>query len=200
MLNTHQISSLNNRDLRLEDAAELLFELGSEDRIEILVELGKEPLKLSQIADKLASSIQEASRQCGRLEDIGLVEKKVGGRLTLTSIGRISLSLLPAFALISEEEEYFESHDPSFLPATFIERFGDLSDRVRINHLDDSLKFQQNVIKEAQSFVWFASDQPVGHSLRESHSHFGTGVSLRMILSKNVDMEIFRAAKSAMGM
>lgn len=185
--------------MRIEDAAEILFELGSEDRLEILSELGKEQLKLSQIAIKLSSSIQEASRQCGRLEDAGLIEKHPDGRFGVTILGWISLSLLPAFALLGEEKEYFAAHDPSSMPNEFVQRLGELSDHKRIDHIDDALKFQQSVVKEAENFVWFLSDQPVGHSLRETHSHFSSNVNLRLILPKSIDTESFRAAKNSMG-
>ncbi len=42
------------------------------------------------------------------------------------------------------------------------------------------------------------SDQPVGHSFRESHSHFPPGVSLKLILPKSTDTEVFRDAKNFM--
>lgn len=183
----------------LPEAAELLFELGSEDRLRILSELLKEPLKLSRIAKSLASTIQETSRQCQRLEEAGLIEKHSDGRFGLTPVGRISESLLPAFALLESERGYFTSHDASTLPATFVERLGELSDYKRLDHVDESLRFQQRVVKESESFVWFMSDQPIGHSLHADHSHFSKNTTLRMILPKSVDTEIFRAAKSQMG-
>jgi predicted transcriptional regulator len=182
-----------------EEAADLLSELGSEDRLKILEEIHKEPLKTSQIALKLSSSIQEASRQCGRLEDVGLIERHADGKFVLTSLGKITISLAPAFALLGEEREYFNSHDPTYLPSSFLQRISELSSHSRINHIDDALKFQQRVVKESEKFVWFMSDQPVGHSFRESHSHFPPGVSLRLILPKGADTDVFRDAKNFMG-
>ncbi len=181
-----------------EEAADLLTELGSEDRLKILEEIHKESLKTSQIALKLSSSIQEASRQCGRLEDVGLIEKHTDGKFVLTSLGKITISLVPAFALLGEEREYFNSHDPACLPLPFVERLAELSSHTRINHIDDALKFQQRVVKDSAKFVWFMSDQPVGHSFRESHSHFPPGVSLKLILPKSADTEVFQDAKNFM--
>jgi len=183
----------------LHAAADLLFELGSEDRVRILVEIGKEPMKLSLIAQKMSSTIQEASRQCGRLEEAGLIEKRPDGRFGLTSIGKICLALLPSFVVLKEEKDYFSAHDPSSLPIEFIERFGELLDHTRIDHLDDALKFQQKVVKESEGFVWFMSDQPIGHSLHETHSHFAQSTRLRIILPKSVDTDVFRSARDAMG-
>jgi predicted transcriptional regulator len=182
-----------------EVAADLLSELGSEDRLKILEAIRKEPLKTSHIALKLSSSIQEASRQCGRLEDVGLIEKHEDGKFVLTSLGKITISLAPAFALLGEEREYFNSHDPSYLPTPLLQRISELSSHTRITHLDDALKFQQKVVKDSEKFVWFMYDQPVGHSFRESHTHFPLGVSLRLILPKSTDTEVFRDAKNFMG-
>jgi predicted transcriptional regulator len=181
------------------EVAELLAELGSEDRLGILTEIGKKPMKLSQVAEKMSSTIQEVSRQCGRLERATLIEKYSDGNYGLTSVGKITLSLLPSFILLHKERDYFRSHDASSIPLAFVERLGDLLEHKRVDHIDDALRFQEKVVKESEHFVWFMSDQPVGHSLRESHSHFSPQTSLRMILPKGVDTEVFRDARSVMG-
>lgn len=205
MLNIHHYCSVSRTGERIsleggeEAAAELLFELGSEDRLKIVKELAKEPMKASQLAVKLSSSIQEASRQCERLEDVSLIKRHVDGKFALTSLGRISTNLVPAFALLNKEREYFIAHDPASVPRVFLERISELYEHSHINHIDDALKYQQRVISEAESFVCFMSDQPVGHSLRESHSHFSPKVTLKIILPASADTEVFRAAKSSMG-
>jgi predicted transcriptional regulator len=182
-----------------QDAAEFLFELGSEDRLGILTEVSKHPMKLSLLARNLSTTIQEVSRQCGRLEEAGLIGRDSNGEYRLSTVGRISLSLLPSFVLLHEEKDYFSTHDTSSLPLSFVERLGELLKHDRINHIDDALKFQQRVVKESEQFVWFMSDQPVGHSLRPDHSHFSQQTELRAILPKTVDTEVFHDAKNAMG-
>jgi predicted transcriptional regulator len=182
-----------------EAAAGLLFELGSEDRLRMLTEISKTPMKLGELAKIMSSTIQEASRQCGRLEEAGLLEKHPDAKYGLTTVGRLSISLLPAFVLLREEREYFSSHDASSLPSVFIERIGELLEHQRIGHIDEALKFQQTVIKESNRYVWFMSDQPVGHSFRPEHAHFSPQTSLRLILPKSVDTELFREAKRQMG-
>jgi len=183
----------------LQEAAELLFELGSEDRLRILVELEREPMRVSQLSEALKSTIQEVSRQTGRLERTGLIEKHPDGRLGLTSLGRTSLSLLPGFVLLQKEREYFSTHDASVLPLRFVERLGELLEHKSIAHIDDALKFQQRVVKESEEYVWFMSDQPVGHSLRPDHAHFSDRTSLRMILPKSTDTTMFQDARKTMG-
>jgi predicted transcriptional regulator len=183
----------------LQDAADLLFELGSEDRIRILIETGKTRMKLGELSKTLSSTIQEASRQTARLEEAGLLEKYPDATYGPTTAGRISISLLPAFVLLHEERDYFASHDSSSLPSVFVERVGELLEHRRIGHIDDALKFQQRVIKESSQYVWFMSDQPVGHALRPDHSQFSNLTSLRLILPKGTDTEVFREARNRMG-
>ena len=180
-------------------AGELLFELGSEDRLRILNAVSNDPMKLSQLALNLSSTIQEVSRQCGRLEEAGLIEKHPDGRYGPTSVGTVVLSLLPSFNLLHNERDYFRTHDSSSLPLAFVERMGELLEHGRFDHIDDALKLQQKVVKESENFVWFLSDQPVGHSLHEDHSHFSQNTTLRIILPKTVDTDVFRSARSLMG-
>ena len=85
------------------------------------------------------------------------------------------------------------------LPLPFIERMGEVLEHKEINHINETLDFQQRVVKESENFVWFMSDQPVGHSLHESHSHFSPNTSLRIILPKSVDTGVFQDAKRGMG-
>jgi len=182
----------------LHEVAELLFELGSEARLGILTNLNNAPLKMSQLAHDLSTTIQEVSRQCTRLEDSGLIEKHPDGKYGVTAVGKVALALLPSFELLQKERDYFATHDVSYLPESFIERMGELSEHQRLDHIDDALKFQQRVVKESEKFVWFMSDQPVGHTLRADHSHFSPNTQLRIILPKSVDTEVFRSARSAM--
>ncbi len=146
----------------------------------------------------LFTTIQEVSRQCTRLEDSGLIERHPDGKFGLTAVGKLALSLLPAFELLQKEREYFAAHDTTSLPPQFIERIGELLDHQRLDHIDDALKFQQSVVKDSTSFVWFMSDQPVGHALRSDHSHFSPNTKLRIILPKTVDTEVFRGARNEM--
>ncbi len=109
----------------MSDVAGLLFELGSEDRVRILAEINKGPIKASQLARNLSQTIQETSRQCGRLKEKQLISKGSDGRYGLTNLGGIVLRLLPSFVLIQREREYFKGHDTSRLPSGFIERIGE---------------------------------------------------------------------------
>ncbi len=74
-----------------------------------------------------------------------------------------------------------------------------LLEHERLDHIDAALNFQEKIVRESERFVWFMSDQPVGHSLREDHSHFSKDIVLRVILPKQVNVKVFTSARASMG-
>ncbi len=183
----------------LESVAGLLFQLASADRLLILTEIEKSPMRLSEIAHKLSVTPQETSRHIAHLVESKLIERDSEGNYRATPFGKDLLSLVPSIAFLREEREYFLSHDLSSLPVGFVARLGELHDHKRLTHINDALMFQERVVRESKRFVWFMSDQPVGHALREDHSHFPEKTSLRLILPRHVDTGVFDDARKNMG-
>jgi predicted transcriptional regulator len=147
----------------LESLAELLFVLASIDRLQVLSFLREEKgYRLSDIAQRLNSSIQEASKHVARLKDQNLVEKNPSsGYYTLTILGKLVIKLLPSIEFLSENKEYLLAHNVSSLPEEFIERIGELQEHQYNAKAGLVLSFTQQVIREADKFVWLMSD----HSL-----------------------------------
>jgi len=112
----------------LESLAELLFVLASTDRLQVLSCLREEKeYRLSDIAQRLDSSIQEASKHVARLREQNFVEKNPSnGYYALTTLGKLVTKLLPSMEFLSENKEYFLTHNISSLPEEFIERIGEL--------------------------------------------------------------------------
>ena len=46
-----------------------------------------------------------------RLEDSGLIEKKVDGTYTLTTFGQTVCTQIPSIVFISQNKKYFQEHD-----------------------------------------------------------------------------------------
>jgi predicted transcriptional regulator len=147
----------------LESLAELLFVLASIDRLQVLSFLREEKgYRLSDIAQRLNSSIQEASKHVARLKDQNLVEKNPSsGYYTLTILGKLVIKLLHSIEFLSENKEYLLTHNVSSLPEEFIERIGELQEHQYNAKAGLVLSFTQQVIHEADKFVWLMSD----HSL-----------------------------------
>jgi predicted transcriptional regulator len=96
----------------------LPFDISSSDRLMLLFALRKEVnLRLSHLAQKINSTIQESSRHVRLLTEAKLVEKNSDGFYTLTSYGKLVLLLPSSFGFLSETRDYFLS-----LPSTWIYR------------------------------------------------------------------------------
>jgi predicted transcriptional regulator len=147
----------------LETLTELLFVLASTDRLQVLSFLSEEKeYRLSDIAQRLNSSMQEASKHVSRLKDQNLVEKNSSnGYYTLTTLGKLVIKLLPSIEFLSKNKGYLLTHSVSSLPEEFIERIGELQKHQYNAKAGLVLSFTQQVIREADKFVWLMSD----HSL-----------------------------------
>ena len=71
--------------------------------------------RLSDIAQRLDSSMQEASKHVARLREQDLVEKNPGrmGITALTTLGKLVTKLLPSIEFLSENKEYLLTHNIS---------------------------------------------------------------------------------------
>jgi predicted transcriptional regulator len=149
--------------LKLESLAELLFVLASTDRLQVLSCLREEKwYRLTDIAQKLDSSMQEASKHVARLREQNFIEKDTSnGCYTLTTLGKLITRLLPSIEFLSENKEYLLIHDISSLPEEFIERIGELQEHRYNEKVGLVLSFTHQVIREADKFIWLMSD----HSL-----------------------------------
>jgi predicted transcriptional regulator len=170
----------------LESLAELLFVLSSTDRLQVLSYLREEKgYRLSDIAQRLNSSMQEASKHVTRLRDQNFVEKNPSnGYYTLTSLGKLVTKLLPSIEFLSQNKEYLLTHNISSLPEEFIERIGELQEHQYNAKVGQVLSFTQQVIREADKFVWLMSD----HSLLDVFDierDRNRGLTWRIILPKD---------------
>src|ERR671919_29267 len=149
--------------LKLESLAELLFVLASTDRLQVLSCLREEKwYRLTDIAQKLDSSMQEASKHVARLREQNFIEKDTSnGCYTLTTLGKLITRLLPSIEFLSENKEYLLKHDISSHPEEFIERIGELQEHRYNEKVGLVLSFTHQVIREADKFIWLMSD----HSL-----------------------------------
>ena len=147
----------------METLAELLFVLASTDRLQVLSCLKEEKkYRLTDLAQKLNSSIQEASKHVGRLREQNFIEKdSSNGNYSLTPLGMLITRLLPSIEFLAANKEYLLTHDVSSLPEEFIERMGELREHQYNTKVGLVLSFTHQVIREADKFVCLMSD----HSL-----------------------------------
>ena len=182
----------------MDDMAEFLFELANTDRLTILSELDTRELKLTQLAKLLDVTVQETSRQLARLSEAKLIEKNSAGSYGLTPFGKLALAMLPSFSFLHEEREYLLSHDISSLPPEFIQRIGELSVHENVD-IDSALSYVEEVIKEAEQYIWLMSDQ-LGARLRHTYDqNHPEKTSFRLILPRNIKPEVLEYSRSDLG-
>jgi predicted transcriptional regulator len=103
-------------------AESLFFELAGELRLSILIRLKRKNYRLSKLASEIDATMQEAHRNIARLVDSGLVRKYDDGEFALTPYGKSIVSLIPGYAFLSTQQEYFLEHSLGDLPSKFIQR------------------------------------------------------------------------------
>jgi predicted transcriptional regulator len=146
----------------LQHLAELLFILASIDRLTLLSEIAIEKRRLSQLTTKLSATPQETSKHLMRLRDAKLVEKDSDGFFGLTAFGKIILNLLPSIRFLTQNRQYFLSHDISSLPREFIERIGELQEGEYGGKVGSILAHTQHVVQDAEEYIWLMADHPLG--------------------------------------
>jgi predicted transcriptional regulator len=163
-----------------DEIVKLLFDISSSDRLTLLFAIRKENLRLTQLAEKIGATIQETSRHLGRLTDAKLIEKNSDGSYTVTSYGRLVLTLLSSYNFLSKNKDYFLSHDISFLPQEFIERIGELSLYEYSVNVSNVLRHIEQVISSAKEYIWLMADQAVitGPSINQAIGNRDVCVSI----------------------
>jgi predicted transcriptional regulator len=149
----------------LQELCSLLFELSNEDRLNILQELKKNPMKLSRISEKFDFTVPETARNMSRLTEAALILKDSDGYFYLTPLGQASLKLIPSFEFISRHKNYFKTHIISTLPLEYATSMGALEKSEFMNGVTEMLFNTENMLREAEEFIWISVDQILASSL-----------------------------------
>jgi predicted transcriptional regulator len=176
----------------LEHLAELLFILASIDRLTLLSEIRVEKRRLSQLTTKLSATPQETSKHLTRLRDAKLVDKDSDGFFSLTAFGKIIVNLLPSIRFLTQNREYFLSHDISSLPLEFIERLGELKENEYGEKVGAILVHLQQVVQDAEEYIWLMADHPLGRQeyvTRSGKLESTSSVTWRVIIPADSNMD-----------
>lgn len=154
-------------------AHELLFELSNPVRYEIIKFLAEEPARLTRIGEYLHVNNPEVSRHLDRLKNAKLVEKAPEGRYHLSPLGEVVLSIVPTVTLVAHNDSYFNDHDLSSLPLSFLTRLGELSIHDLHEGVLRNIQNSGDVIKGAQKHLSIITKE-VG---TEAHCFIREGMS-----------------------
>ena len=188
----------------LDNFSSLLFELSSVDRLGILFLLKKTPLKLSHVSKKLDFTVQETSRNITRLSKAKLIRKDVEGLYHLTPYGEESLNLLSGFSFIFNNSDYFTTHTLDKMPDMFRASLGVLDRCEFISDVMVSFHNIENMIAEADEFVWILTDQILVSTIPYLIQAIESGTQFRLMMPRDykpsadirklVDSPIFETA------
>ncbi len=170
----------------MESLTDLLFELSNEDRLKILLELEEEPKNLTRIAKTLGLSVQETSRNVARLVQASLILRTPDGEYALTPYGGTSLKLLGSYKFITNNKQYFLTHDASVLPPQFVYRLGELS--VSSLQEDFVLNYvvEGEMAKQADVYAYSTGDQFNVNAQPIVAERLKLGVEFRTILPETL--------------
>jgi hypothetical protein len=145
----------------MEEMEEVLFALSSEDRMKLFSEIKSQDLRLTDLAARLSSSVQETSKHLTRLTDCKLIEKTSGGTYSLTPFGKLTGDILPSISFVSRYRKYFLTHDISFLPKDLLMQIGQLSESRFQDHVTNVLVECQHLLGIAEKYFCWSIDEPL---------------------------------------
>jgi predicted transcriptional regulator len=169
-----------------ERISKTLFELASDRRVSILFEVEKNSLKMQQIARALDMNVTETFRHLQRLSDAKLIEKKVDGTYSITSLGKLTIGLLSNLDFILRYADYFLEHDFSCLPYEFVNRLGELSNGEFCGDTLTTLNRVRTMVFDAEERIWTISEQSVSDHVEVANEKVSKGLQFRFIMQENL--------------
>jgi predicted transcriptional regulator len=181
-----------------QDTSELLFNLSSADRLALLSAVKSNRYRLTALSKIINASAQECSRHLSRLSEAGLISKDAESLYQITPLGEGLLSLLPGIKFLISHKSYFQSHDLSFLPRSFMERIGELEDGDYIDHFSRVLERIRSTVSGGKEYVWLIADQPIIVGNAAGSSFYSRDIPVRFIFDSRVDRKILSTISKAL--
>jgi predicted transcriptional regulator len=137
-----------------DETANYVLDLASPQRLEILFKLLTKSSTPTALAKEIDATKQEVHRNFTRLEDSGLIEKKVDGTYALTTFGRTICTQVPSVVFISQNRKYFEKHDFGGVPHKFQMRCGQLANGQYVKGVSKVLEQWKSIYKNSTEYIY----------------------------------------------
>jgi len=170
----------------LERFYDLLFEISNDYRHRVLLLLKEKPMRITDLSRQLHLTTQEISRHVSRLGKVGLTYKDIDGFYNLSPYGKSILIILEEFLFLSRNSKYFITHSIDHLERDYVKRIGELSSSVYNDNVMNFLHFIENLIDEAEEYVWLQVDQFPLTVLRSIVESLKRGVQFKIIENKGM--------------
>ncbi len=175
---------------------EVLFALSSADRMKLFTEITAQERRLTDLAERIASSVQETSKHLGRLVDCKLIEKTPGGTFRSTPFGNLINGMLPSLSFVTQRQKYFLTHDLSFLPPELVWRIGQLTESHFHHHVTNVLLECQHLLGMAEKYLWWSIDEPLPWFISKK---FEEDTTVRVLLPASTTAESVLKARQIVG-
>jgi predicted transcriptional regulator len=166
------------------EASALFFELSHPKRLAVLRALRDGPCRSHDLANGTRASAPEVSRHVARLARRGLVDRGPDASYRLTPYGRMVTGSVPTFDFLLRHREYFRTHDLAGLPTPFVHRLAELGEPAEGSTFTDTLRYVEQILREAHEFAWFLTDQPLLTPATVTGRARETGISVRILVPR----------------
>lgn len=151
---------MNSEDI-FETASNNFLELSSIQRLQILHKLQDKKSKPAELVKEFDSTKQEVYRNFARLEDGHLIQKDIDGAFSLTEFGETICSQIPSIVFLSQNMDYFKTHNFGNMPKKFKMRIGQLADSENIRGLGNILETWKQICSKAEEFIYIATSEVI---------------------------------------
>ncbi len=138
----------------IDETADYVLELASPQRLNILFRLLSENLTPTAFAKEVKATKQEVHRNFIRLEESGLIKKKINRTYELTTFGQIVCTQVPSLVFLLQNRKYFEEHNFGEVPHKFQMRCGQLAINQHITGFSKVLEQWKTIYKNAHEYIY----------------------------------------------
>ncbi|MFB5625068.1 MAG: helix-turn-helix transcriptional regulator [Nitrosopumilus sp.] len=138
----------------IDETADYVLELASSQRLNILFRLLSKNLTPTALAKEIDATKQEVHRNFTRLEENGLIKKKIDGTYTLTTFGQIVCTQVPSLVFLTQNRKYFEEHNFGEIPHKFQMRCGQLAVCQRVKGFSKTIEQWKNIYKNSDDYIY----------------------------------------------
>jgi len=174
----------------LEEIENFFTELSNESRINILFLLYQEKLNLTQISLKLSQSLPEVSRNLSRLNNKEFIRKDSNGYYHLSNFGLATICLLPGFAFLITNKDYFLQHSFVSIPRELFCRIGELANSSRVTGFLRVIDLIESCLLKAEKKIFMMGEQILLKNAQQIEEKTNLGVEFSSLFPEDYVLPI----------
>lgn len=173
---------------------ELYRSLASRSRIAIVEALLDNPLTYSEILRQTGTTSTDLSRQLRRLVSEMICEKTSSGHYRLTEYGKLVSTSIPVIKFLADTQEYFNTHDLTYVPARLLDDIYSLRKGQIINSVFEAIRMQQEIAPTIDARYWWMTDDLSPSWIDSTMRQVNDGVVIRAIVNNELAAKMHEEA------